>query len=67
MVVVLHDLMLATRYCDRLVLISAGTTLLDGPPSELSDDLIKQAYGVAAIRGEHCGQPFVLPWAPLSG
>ena len=64
-VVVLHDLMLATRYCDRLVLISAGATLLDGSPSELTDDLIKQAYGVVAIRGEHCGQPFVLPWAPL--
>jgi len=64
-VVVLHDLALATRFCDRLVLLSAGGTLLDGAPSMLSDDLIRQAYNVAAIRGEHCGQPFVLPWAPL--
>jgi len=66
-VVVLHDLTLATRFCDRLILLSAGRTLLDGAPSELSDDLIRQAYGVSAIRGEHCGQPFVLPWSPLSG
>jgi iron complex transport system ATP-binding protein len=64
-VVVLHDLALATRYCDRLVLLSVGATLLDGPPSRLSDALIEQAYGVAVIRGEHCGQKFVLPWAPL--
>ena len=66
-VVVLHDLTLATRFCDRLVLLSIGATLLDGAPSELSDALIEQAYGVAAIRGEHCGQQFVLPWAPLGG
>jgi len=64
-VVVLHDLTLATRFCDRLVLLSAGRTLLDGRPTELSDGLIREAYGVAAVRGEHCGQPFVLPWSPV--
>jgi len=66
-VAVLHDLTLAARFCDRLVLLSAGRMLLDGPPSKLSDGLIEEAYGVAALRGEHCGQPFVLPWSPLSG
>jgi len=64
-VVVLHDLTLATRFCDRIVLLAGGRILLDGAPSELTDDLIADAYGVAAFRGEHAGQPFVLPWAPL--
>jgi iron complex transport system ATP-binding protein len=64
-VVVLHDLTLASRFCDRIVLLAGGRVLLDGSPSELSDDLIAKAYGVAAFRGEHGGQPFVLPWAPL--
>jgi iron complex transport system ATP-binding protein len=64
-VVVLHDLTLASRFCDRIVLLAGGRVLLDGAPSELSDDLIAEAYGVATFRGEHGGQPFVLPWAPL--
>ena len=64
-VVVLHDLTLASRFCDRIVLLAGGRVLLDGASSELSDGLIASAYGVAAFRGEHGGQPFVLPWAPL--
>lgn len=64
-VVVLHDLTLASRFCDRILLVADGRVLLDGAPSELSDSLIAKAYGVAAFRGEHLGQPFVLPWAPI--
>jgi iron complex transport system ATP-binding protein len=64
-VVVLHDLTLASRFCDRIVLLADGRVLLDGAPSELSDQLIAEAYGVTTFRGEHGGQPFVVPWAPL--
>ncbi len=63
-VAVLHDLMLATRFCDRIVLLCAGSILLDGDPAELSDALIRKAYGVTAFRGEQDGQPFVAPWVP---
>ncbi len=65
-VVVLHDLTLATRFCDRIVLLSAGGVLLDGRPAELSDALIRKAYGVTTFRGEQDGQPFVAPWVPVS-
>lgn len=61
-VVVLHDLTLAMRYCDRLVLLGAGKLLADGPPSVLSDALIEATYGITALRGEHQGSPFLLPW-----
>jgi len=64
-VVVLHDLTLATRFCDRLVLLAGGRILLDAAPAELTDDLIAKAYGIEAFRGEHGGQPFILPWSPV--
>ncbi|MFT4096088.1 MAG: ABC transporter ATP-binding protein [Rhodoblastus sp.] len=64
-VVVLHDLALATRFCGRLIVLADGRKLLDGAPSDLTDDIIRRAYGVSTLRGEHEGQTFVLPWAPL--
>lgn len=66
-VVVLHDLALATRFCSRLVVLAQGRKILDGAPSELSDEIIRRAYGVSTLRGEHMGQAFILPWAPLDG
>jgi iron complex transport system ATP-binding protein len=62
-VVVLHDLALAGRYCDRLVLIADRHIVADGAPSEVLTDVnIERAYGVAVVRGEHCGTPYLLPW-----
>jgi iron complex transport system ATP-binding protein len=64
-VVVLHDLALAARYCDRLVLLAGGGVLVEGPPGEvLSDQHITTAYGVDVVRGERDGVPFLLPWSP---
>jgi iron complex transport system ATP-binding protein len=46
-VVALHDLNLAARYADHLILISGGKILAEGTPSDvLSDPLIAQTYGV---------------------
>ncbi len=65
-VVVLHDLALAARYCDRLVLLSGGVVHAAGEPGHvLTDSNIAAVYGVAVARGEHEGVPFVLPWASL--
>jgi iron complex transport system ATP-binding protein len=67
-VVVLHDLALAARYCDRLVLLAGGGVLVEGPPAEvLSDAHITTAYGVDVVRGERDGVPFLLPWTPSAG
>ena len=66
-IVVLHDLALAVRFCDRLVLLAAGGVLVEGTPAEaLTDDHIRRAYGVEVVRGERDGMPFVLPWVPRS-
>jgi iron complex transport system ATP-binding protein len=64
-VVVLHDLALAARFCDRLILLAHGGILAEGPALDvLSDANLARAYGVEVIRGERDGVPFLLPWKP---
>jgi iron complex transport system ATP-binding protein len=47
-VAVLHDLNLAARFCDRVVLMAAGRVLADGLPEQaLAADLLYRAFGVA--------------------
>jgi iron complex transport system ATP-binding protein len=66
-VVVLHDLALAARFCDRLVLLAGGGVLAEGPPSRvLCDEHIGTAYGVEVVRGERDAVPYLLPWTPRS-
>jgi iron complex transport system ATP-binding protein len=66
-VVVLHDLALAARFCDRLVLLAGGRVLSEGSPSTvLCDEHIATAFGVEVVRGERDGVPFVLPWTARS-
>jgi iron complex transport system ATP-binding protein len=64
-VVVLHDLALAARYCDRLVLLAGGGILAEGEPGDvLTDTHIAAAYGVDVVRGQKDGVPYLLPWLP---
>ena len=43
----IHDLNLAARYCDRLVLLTNGSVLTDGSPQEvLSPETVELAFGV---------------------
>lgn len=50
-VVVLHDLNLAARCCDRVVMLEHGRVLADGPPEEiLTEELVGEVYGVRAER-----------------
>jgi iron complex transport system ATP-binding protein len=66
-VVVLHDLTLAVRFCDRLIVLAGGRVLADGPPAVLTDAVLAAAYGVEAARGEHLGEPFIVPWRASAG
>ncbi len=46
-VAAIHDLNMAARYCDRLVLLNGGRVLAEGPPDEvLTPDTIETAFGV---------------------
>ena len=46
-VAAIHDLQMAARYCDRLVLLSEGRVLAEGAPEEvLTRETIESAFGV---------------------
>lgn len=48
-IAVLHDLTMAARYCDRLVLIDGGTIVAVGTPAEvLTPANLKSVYGIDA-------------------
>jgi iron complex transport system ATP-binding protein len=65
-VVALHDLSLAARYCHRVLLLKAGLTLALGTVrAVLTPQYLAQAYGVRATVGEIEGRPVVLPIEPL--
>jgi len=66
-IVVLHDLSLAARFCDRLVLIARGGTVAQGGPLEvLTREHLALAYGIDVICGESAGIPYFLPRAAAS-
>lgn len=61
-VVVLHELSLAARFCHRLVLLHDGAVLAEGaPPDVLTDANLAQAYGVRVRRHEQ----MLIPWDVL--
>ncbi len=60
-IAVLHDLSLAARYCDRLVLLDNGKVKADGAPAEvLTPQNLRETYRVEAMFGRE-DAPFVLP------
>lgn len=66
-VVVLHDLPLAARFCDRLILLAEGRIVADGPPEQVLDrQYLGEAYNISGIYGMEDRERFVLPWRRLS-
>jgi len=62
-IVVLHELHLAMRYCEHLLLLNKGEQVAIGPAREvLTSKNLRNVYGVDSIFGEHHGSPWVLPW-----
>jgi iron complex transport system ATP-binding protein len=61
--VVSHDLGVAARFCDRLVLLGGGRILANGSPREvLAPDALRAAFGIEAevLTGSD-GIPVVVP------
>ena len=62
-VAVLHDLALAARYCDRLILLDQGRLVADGPPrSVLTRERLHAVYQIEAIVEQREGEPLIVPW-----
>jgi len=56
----MHDLGLAARWCDRLILLDSGRVVAEGPPVEvLSPNRLAGVYGVTAYLGRDASGPIV--------
>ena len=65
-VAVLHDLTLASRFCDDLVLLHEGCVLSQGSAATvLTSEALGRAYRITALAGCREGERFVLPWRRL--
>jgi iron complex transport system ATP-binding protein len=61
-VVVMHDLSLATRCCDRLAVVHQGKLAADGAPAAILDDpLLRDVFSITVERGQMEGRPFLVP------
>lgn len=48
-VVTLHQVDIAIRYCRRIVALRAGRVVFDGPPDALTDTLLAEIYGASPV------------------
>lgn len=64
--VVLHDLALASRFMDRLILLDHGKVVAEGSPqSVLTRENLARVYNVEPAVVEKDGKQFLLPWDRL--
>ena len=69
-VAAIHDLTLAARFCDRLVLLSRGRVLAEGAPADvLTPEMISAAFGVeaAVYPDPHTGSLAISLIGPTAG
>lgn len=62
----IHDLTLASLYCDRIVLMREGRVLAEGEPDEvLTTEVIRSAYGAeVTVLRDGLPRPAVIPLEP---
>lgn len=65
MIIALHDLNLALRYTDKVVMLKCGRIYACGTPEEvLTEDAVRNVYGVHAEIVENSHGRFILSYAP---
>lgn len=61
-IMAIHDLNLASRYADRMIMMNSGKIFAAGDPvSVLTPDNIKWVYGVVAEVNNNNGRPYIVP------
>ncbi|HEX3810454.1 MAG TPA: ABC transporter ATP-binding protein [Rhizomicrobium sp.] len=61
--VTLHDLSLAARYCDEIMVLDQGRVAAKGAPDiALSDDTLARVFNVAAVRADNEGRKTLVGW-----
>ncbi len=67
-VMAIHDLNLAARYSDTLVMLKDGMVYSAGDPGELlTEENIRTIYGVEAVVMRELDRPYVVPIGSLNG
>lgn len=66
-IVALHDLSLAARRCDRMLLLAGGALQADAAPVDvLTPEVLARFFGVRAeVRRDPDGRPLVIPLQPI--
>ena len=67
-IVVTHDLGLAARFADTVLVLSQGRVISQGTPAEaLSDKIMGDVFRISAYRAEYQGETLIVPWAETRG
>jgi iron complex transport system ATP-binding protein len=65
-IVVTHDLSLAARFADTVLVMSEGRLVAQAAPAEaLSDQIMADVFRVQAYRATHQDETVILPWAGI--
>jgi iron complex transport system ATP-binding protein len=65
-IVVTHDLGLAARFADHVLVLSGGRLVSQGTPREaLSDAVIADVFRIGAFRAEHQRETVIVPWSGI--
>ncbi len=61
-IMAIHDLNLAARYADRILMMNGGRIYAEGKPvSVLNPENIRRVYGVEVELNDHNGRPYIIP------
>jgi iron complex transport system ATP-binding protein len=63
-VVVTHDLGLAARFADTMLVLSTGRLVAQGKPTNaLSEQIMADVFRISAYRADYRNEAVILPWA----
>jgi iron complex transport system ATP-binding protein len=65
-IVVTHDLGLAARFADRVLVLRQGRLVSQGAPAEaLSEQVMADVFRISAYRAEYQREAVIVPWADV--
>jgi iron complex transport system ATP-binding protein len=65
-IVVTHDLGLAARFADTVLVLSDGRLVSQGAASDaLSEQVLAEVFRVSAYRGQYQHEAVIVPWAEI--
>jgi iron complex transport system ATP-binding protein len=65
-IVVTHDLGLAARFADMVLVLSEGRMVAQGAPAEaLSDKTMADVFRISAYRAEYRNETLIVPWSEV--